>query len=251
MKKISSGKKLPSYWATELLSYWHEKKIPEIFLEEKIKLPSYQATEQKIWDSIHITCHYCFFENDSDTFSVPIFFETGSETFFGTDFFETGSETFFGTNFFDSGSYTIKKIKNSRDRDVTLWWWRWWSSGWYGKEIAWSKIARQPQISQEQRHFFPPSRPFSPVSPYFSPNVLYFPCSSLYFPVPPYFPLLSSVFSRLFPFCSSPSFNYFSLLLHISFLLLLFPVLLRVAKWQIFYTDQFQINLPQEKAHIL
>ena len=52
MKKISSGKK-----ATKLLSYWHEKKFRKFFLEEKIKLPSYQATEQKISDSIHITCH--------------------------------------------------------------------------------------------------------------------------------------------------------------------------------------------------
>ena len=53
-KKSYQATELPSYWATGM-----KKKIPEIFLEEKIKLPSYQATEQKIWDSIHITCHYC------------------------------------------------------------------------------------------------------------------------------------------------------------------------------------------------
>ena len=54
---MSGGMGQTKYQATELLSYRHEKIFRNFFSEEKIKLPSYLPTEQKIWDSIHITCH--------------------------------------------------------------------------------------------------------------------------------------------------------------------------------------------------
>ena len=47
--------------------------------------------------------------------------ETGSETFFRYQIFLRPVPRLFSVpNFFDSGSDTIKKLKNSRNRDVTL-----------------------------------------------------------------------------------------------------------------------------------
>ena len=77
-----------------------------------------------------------------DFFQYQIFFETDSEVIFGTEFFAvpnffgTGSETFLVPIFFlrlvpRLFWYQIfpippNKMTNSRDRDVTLWWWQCW-----------------------------------------------------------------------------------------------------------------------------
>ena len=75
------------------------------------------------WDRFRYSFRYQFFSIPVPIlFTVPNYFETVSDTFFGTNFFQYRFRYFFRYQIFlIPVPIPSKKLKNSRDRDVTLW----------------------------------------------------------------------------------------------------------------------------------